>query len=497
MFGLRHIGWFRLCVRLPSFRLAQPANVVVAPTCSEQDSASACYKMMNIAGTSLPSYSVRFLHSPNHIEDNGRNIEACDSSIPQSQVTEEAEEKETEGQLDYLKLGREGHVKEMPLSEWDLHTKLMSDPDQPEDAKVLQVAVVGAPNAGKSTLTNMLLGWRISSTSSKVHTTRSRVNAVLTEAEKQIIFLDTPGIVTPKKVKQHHLERSLLSDPHSSLFDADVIAVVVDVSTPWGRQELDKEILKALMLHHDKKSVLILNKIDALPSKQSLLTTTRILTEGIVGGQKHSKVKRESVAKSSATIMLDKILKTEIKSSEDDHKVPSITLEQPSEEKQKFHNYYSQLRRLNRTVQGRRGYDQFAEVFMVSAKEGDGVAELREFFLSQAQPGDWLYHSQVLTDQDPHAIAQQCVWEKLMDHLPQEVPYNIGVELVMWKEDEYGVLRIAMDLHCASQRHLKLLLGPRGQRIKLIAEQAKQELMNAFRRDLTLMLLAQFKKKEK
>lgn len=380
----------------------------------------------------------------------------------------------------------------LPLSQLQLAKQLLKAPNQPANAKCLKVSIIGAPNAGKSTLTNMLLGWRISSTSSKVHTTRSRVNVVLTNNETQIVFLDTPGMTTPKKRKQHHLERSLLTDPHSSFSLADIVAVVVDVSKPWFRQALDKEVLKALLLHKQKRSILILNKIDELKSRETLLTTTRVLTQGKVGGKgADSTVVRKNFAEPTVSNIVKKLLENE-KCSE---KIieDNVAVEDELDDKQGFHNYYVELKKLNRVVENRVGYDGFEEVFMVSAKDGEGVFELREYFLNQARPGDWDYHSDVLTDLDPHLVAQQCVWEKLMEHLPHEVPYNIDIEIVMWKVDEYGVLRIAMELYCYHTNHMKLLLGKGGQRIKQIGDEAKQELMNAFRCDLTLMLMAEMR----
>ncbi|XP_077867789.1 GTPase Era, mitochondrial-like [Saccoglossus kowalevskii] len=91
-----------------------------------------------------------------------------------------------------------------PMSATKFHHDLLcaQHPDQPENAEVLKVAVIGTPNCGKSTLTNQLMGRWVSSVSSKAHTTRQRTTAILTENNTQIIFLDTPGMVNVRKAKR-------------------------------------------------------------------------------------------------------------------------------------------------------------------------------------------------------------------------------------------------------------------------------------------------------
>ena len=91
-----------------------------------------------------------------------------------------------------------------------------------ENPKSLRVAIIGAPNAGKSTLTNKLLGWKVAPVSCKVHTTRSRTTGVVTEGDSQIVILDTPGLIENSKLKRHNLETSLLIDPHVALLEADL-----------------------------------------------------------------------------------------------------------------------------------------------------------------------------------------------------------------------------------------------------------------------------------
>src|SRR5271168_3658893 len=88
------------------------------------------------------------------------------------------------------------------------------------------VAILGAPNAGKSTLLNRLIGQKISIVSPKPQTTRMRVLGVLTEGKTQIAFIDTPGIFAPKR----RLDRAMVLAAWNSLADADVIVLLADAA---------------------------------------------------------------------------------------------------------------------------------------------------------------------------------------------------------------------------------------------------------------------------
>ncbi|XP_030216867.1 GTPase Era, mitochondrial [Gadus morhua] len=178
------------------------------------------------------------------------------------------------------------HPTSVPPHHGEQLSLLMREPDQPETSRVLKVAIVGSPNAGKSTLSNQLLGRKVFAVSKKVHTTRSKTLGVLTEDDTQIILLDTPGLTTASKVKRHNLESSLLSDPWSTVKEADLMLVMVDVADKWACEKLDLEVLKVLAKHPEVPAVLVLNKTDLVKNKVKLLDVTAHLTCGVVNGQK-------------------------------------------------------------------------------------------------------------------------------------------------------------------------------------------------------------------
>ncbi|MBI5862518.1 MAG: GTPase Era [Rhodocyclales bacterium] len=125
------------------------------------------------------------------------------------------------------------------------------------------LAIIGRPNVGKSTLTNRLVGAKVSITSSKAQTTRHRIHGVLTRAETQFIFVDTPGFQTTHK---NALNRLMNRSVTSSFVDVDVILLVVEAGR-WGISE--DEIIR--MLPTEKPVMLVINKIDRLTRKTDLL----------------------------------------------------------------------------------------------------------------------------------------------------------------------------------------------------------------------------------
>ena len=130
------------------------------------------------------------------------------------------------------------------------------------------VAIVGAPNAGKSTLVNRLVGTKVSIVSPKVQTTRSRVLGIAMDDEfsAQVIFIDTPGIFQPKK----RIERAMVHAAWSGASDADLIVLVVDAER--GLNE-DARLIIEKLKETQRRAVLALNKID-LVKRDSLLALT-------------------------------------------------------------------------------------------------------------------------------------------------------------------------------------------------------------------------------
>jgi GTP-binding protein Era len=124
------------------------------------------------------------------------------------------------------------------------------------------IAIVGRPNVGKSTLLNSLLGEKIAIVSNRPQTTRNRILGVSTQADSQLVFLDTPGVHTP----HNRLGEYMMQTVRDSLQGIDGLMVVVD-ATQVGKQ--DRE-LAAQMAERKVKKTLVLNKIDLIPKEKLL-----------------------------------------------------------------------------------------------------------------------------------------------------------------------------------------------------------------------------------
>jgi GTP-binding protein Era len=133
------------------------------------------------------------------------------------------------------------------------------------------IAILGAPNAGKSTLLNQLVGSKIAIVTPKAQTTRTRVLGIMIEDQSQIILVDTPGIFKPK----HRFDRAMVKAAWSASGDADLVAVIVDVS----EKDFEKsEIILDQLATMGHEPILILNKIDRI-NRLDLLAITQRLTK--------------------------------------------------------------------------------------------------------------------------------------------------------------------------------------------------------------------------
>lgn len=266
------------------------------------------------------------------------------------------------------------------------------------------VALIGSPNAGKSTLINQLVGTKVSIVTHKVQTTRAIVRGVAMHDNAQIVFVDTPGIFRPKR----RLDRAMVDTAWSGARDADVVAVLID-----ARKGIDEENTGLLEKLTDLKrpKVLILNKIDL--------------------------VKRDD------------------------------------------------LLALAQKANDMAGFDR---TFMISALNGDGVADLLAFFASSMRPGPYFYPEDQVSDLPMRMLAAEITREKLFLRLHEELPYASTVETEKWEDFKNGSVRIEQVIYVERDSQKSIVLGKRGQTIKSISQAARQELAELIEQPVHLFL---------
>lgn len=336
---------------------------------------------------------------------------------------------------------------------------------QPPKPKLARVSIVGCPNAGKSTLLNQLIQWKVSSVSSKVHTTRKNVIGVYTHEDSgtQIEFIDTPGFVSRRHILRHKLDASFITDVHYSLNNTDVIAVLVDASNKLEQERLHIGILELLRKRRDKESILILNKVDKVKYKRRLLEIANNLTLGIVDGN-----------------LINKPDNTELKI-----ELKNKNFETLFKRTEHYLNYKDEKSELN--LESNVGWSNFSHVFMISALNDEGVDYLRNYLLNRATSRPWLYNEDFVTKQQPKKLIYDAMREVCLDMFFQEIPYNINFEIVMWEMDELGNLYLVVNMFCP-KKFLPHIIGPKGVNISTIVRKSRESLSNIFRCDVSLKL---------
>lgn len=148
---------------------------------------------------------------------------------------------------------------------------------EPAQSRCGVVAVVGAPNAGKSTLVNRMVGAKVAIVTHKVQTTRARLRGIVLSGDTQIILTDTPGIFVPKR----KLDKAMVEAAWAGLDDADEILLLVDVEAYLSGHKLsiaDTDRIIEGIKQRGRKAVLVLSKVDAVRS-DALLALTKELSE--------------------------------------------------------------------------------------------------------------------------------------------------------------------------------------------------------------------------
>lgn len=153
------------------------------------------------------------------------------------------------------------------------------------DQRCAVVAILGAPNAGKSSLVNVMVGAKVAAVTQKVQTTRTLVRGIAMRGNVQLVLIDTPGVFAPKR----RLDRAMVAAAWSALEGADAVVHVVDAAAHVGtareaadaRSVEDSAAIAAKLKQMEIASILALNKVDVVPRPELLALTTKLVDEGL------------------------------------------------------------------------------------------------------------------------------------------------------------------------------------------------------------------------
>jgi GTP-binding protein Era len=274
-------------------------------------------------------------------------------------------------------------------------------------------AIIGAPNAGKSTLTNRLVGAKVSIVTQKVQTTRFPVRGVAMAGEAQIVLVDTPGIFQPRR----KLDRAMVRAAWGGAEDAEVVVHLVDVAaqlhdSPADRKaKADVESIVEGLKASGKTAILALNKIDGV-KREDLLGVSQALFETGV----------------------------------------------------------------------------YSEAFMISAKTGSGVDDLKARLAALMPEGPWLYPEDQTADLPARLLAAEITREKLYLRVHEELPYSAAVDTTKFEERQDGSLRIEQTIYVERESQRPIILGKGGQTLKWIGQKAREELTELLDRPVHLFL---------
>lgn len=279
-------------------------------------------------------------------------------------------------------------------------------------------AIIGAPNAGKSTLVNRLVGAKVSIVTQKVQTTRFPVRGVAIDGQSQIVLVDTPGIFTPRR----RLDRAMVRSAWSGAEDADVIVHLVDV-----------------------KAEIALADGQAKAGEKRSADDVRTIIEGLKSSN------------ASAILVLNKI--------------DGIRRDRLLAISQSFFET-----------------DVYNEVFMISAKTGAGVDDLKHRLAGLMPEGPWLYPEDQTADLPVRLLAAELTREKIYLRLHEELPYAAAVETTGFEEKADGSVRIEQTVFVEREGQRPIVLGKGGETIKWIGAEARKELSELLERPVHLFL---------
>ncbi|XP_060552238.1 uncharacterized protein LOC132713601 isoform X2 [Ruditapes philippinarum] len=154
-----------------------------------------------------------------------------------------------------------------------------------------------------------------------------------------------------------------------------------------------------------------------------------------------------------------------------------------------------ELKKAIEAVKDKYGWPRFDAVFPICALDGQGIDSLKDYLFKMSKPGDWIFHSSVITDQHPWDLAKQCVIQSFLDHVEGYMPYTFRPEIVYWDVDEHNRLNVSMEIFVSNKFEMRIILGKSESRISSITAGARQALMDTFQCEVRFKLAIRVHKK--
>jgi len=366
--------------------------------------------------------------------------------------------------------------------------------------KRLDVAIVGAPNAGKSQLLNSLMGMKVAAVSRKRHTTRTGIFGARTFDDTQIVFIDTPGYLHHEMSIKEGV-RKLLGEASSEIEASDYVLLVVDAA-----KKLDEDMKRTLITliflalrsrgrnengatltsNSLNKFAVVLNKVDLVSPKQKLL-----LVVSDVGSMAESCVRRLlKQRRSPSKIRLESLVNDVLENYADESGFNGIDEED---------------------------LEDFAAIvpdFLFTSaitKDDEGVDDVLNLLLDKATPSnEWIIDPESGTAMSPLEQIEEILREKIYRCLHREVPHAVQQQnrlLRLDKDTSVGdegavdggsmILRIRQDLVVKTKSHQRLVLGSGGKTLERIRSTALKDLETAFQCKVDLTLSVRVTKSDK
>ena len=264
-----------------------------------------------------------------------------------------------------------------------------------EKTKAGYVAIIGKPNAGKSTLMNSIIGTKLSIVTPKPQTTRKRVLGIYTNENTQIIFLDTPGILTPK----YKMQSAMMDYISSAVDEADCIVYICDVTKFRSGQAIPnnaKDILTKIN-KSNKKIICLLNKFDLLNNVKETLP------------------------------MIDEM--------------NSLNL--------------------------------FSDIIPISALKESNIKDIIKTIDNYIPDAPFYYDSEMLSTQPERFFVSEIIRENIFFSFGEEIPYSTEVNIIDFKEREYGKWFINAEIIIEKNSQKGIIIGKNGEKLKTLMERSR------------------------